>query len=212
MQMKQPKVSLMTAVIIIIYSVGFYGLNHPDWQPLFKSLIPVNILLATACLAWYHTAYNKSFLRWAVIIYFAGLALEIAGVQTALIFGNYSYGSSLGLSIAGVPLIIGINWLMLVYMVGQATKTVKVNNYVKAFLGSAIMVFTDFFIEPMAVSLDMWSWAGDSIPLYNYISWFFIAFFMLLYFHIASFKGKNRIALPLFLVQLVFYMAFYFTD
>ncbi len=35
---------------------------------------------------------------------------EIIGVNSALLFGDYSYGSVLGLKIGGVPVLIGVTW------------------------------------------------------------------------------------------------------
>ena len=39
---------------------------------------------------------------------------EAIGVNTGLLFGTYEYGANLGFKIFGVPLIIGVNWTVLI--------------------------------------------------------------------------------------------------
>jgi putative membrane protein len=40
--------------------------------------------------------------------------LEVVGVKTGLIFGEYKYGSTLGIKLFEVPLIIGFNWVFVI--------------------------------------------------------------------------------------------------
>ena len=50
------------------------------------------------------------------------LPLNITGANTGLIFGNYTYGNILGMKVLGVPLIIGLNWFIVMYCAGVATQ------------------------------------------------------------------------------------------
>ncbi|MBK7882949.1 MAG: carotenoid biosynthesis protein [Chitinophagaceae bacterium] len=43
-----------------------------------------------------------------------GIAVEIIGVKTGFLFGNYSYGIVLGPKIQSVPILIGINWFIII--------------------------------------------------------------------------------------------------
>ena len=45
-----------------------------------------------------------------------------------------------------------------------------------ALFPAVLMVLFDLFMEPVAVKLGYWHWAGDTIPLYNYVCWFVISY------------------------------------
>jgi putative membrane protein len=42
------------------------------------------------------------------------------GVHTGILFGNYKYGNALGLKLNDVPILIGINWFIVVYACGMS--------------------------------------------------------------------------------------------
>ena len=68
------------------------------------------------------------------------------------------------------------------------------------------MVGLDFFIEPIAISLDFWSWKYDTIPLQNYLGWFLIAFLLqLIFLSVFNKAEKNIVAIVLFGWQIIFF-------
>ena len=91
------------------------------------------------------------------------------GVHTGFPFGSYSYGPVLGFQLFEVPLMIGVNWLLLVYMTGNLFRESIANDWLAAALSASVMVLLDIAIEPVAVALDFWTWEGDIIPLSNFI-------------------------------------------
>ena len=134
--------------------------------------------------------------------------MEIIGTNTGLIFGEYAYGRTLGFQVGHVPLIIGVNWLMLVYATAAVVNSVaeKQHFVIKAALSAGLMVFLDFFIEPVAIRYDFWSWTDNIIPIQNYVAWFVIAFALLIVTHrIVLIKSKTAIAL--FIAQLLFFVS-----
>jgi putative membrane protein len=74
--------------------------------------------------------------------------------------------------------------------------------------GSALLaVIFDWVMEPVAVKLGFWTWAGDGqIPLLNYLSWFFICTLLLSILRILKIKPDNIFAVNLFLIQLMFFL------
>src|SRR5690606_22660854 len=99
------------------------------------------------------------------------------------------------------PLIIGINWLMLIYATGTIAGNLKLSIFAKALAGAVLMLTLDFVLEPVAISLNFWEWPGDLVPLTNYIAWFTISFFLLLAFYFLPFRKGNPLALFLYLLQ-----------
>ena len=54
---------------------------------------------------------------------------EILGVNYGLIFGKYDYGDNLGLKLLGVPLLIGLNWVVLTFICGSISNHFIKNKY-----------------------------------------------------------------------------------
>jgi putative membrane protein len=72
---------------------------------------------------------------------------------------------------------------------------------------AALMVVYDFTLEPAAIHFDMWTWAGGAVPLQNYLAWFVIAFLLnSLAGRMGIFDRKNKLALPLFFIQMGFFI------
>lgn len=174
----------------------------------FILLTPFNLLISLGLLFWNEENRNKNLLIISILCFSVGLGMEMIGTNTGLVFGEYSYGKTLGFQVGHVPLIIGVNWLMLVYASAAVVNHFgeKLHFVVKAALSAALMVFLDFFIEPVAMRYDFWSWAGDIIPIQNYIAWFVIAFGLLLVTH-RLMMIKSKTAIGLFIAQLMFFVA-----
>ncbi|MFW5822497.1 MAG: carotenoid biosynthesis protein [Tangfeifania sp.] len=188
--------------------VGITGFVVPQTHSFFKTLTPFALLMSAGFLAWFHhPAYTtKTLLIFAVIFLFSFLA-EMVGVQTGSIFGHYIYGESLGLKILETPLIIGMNWLMLIYCTNIIAGHITNNETIKPFLGAFLMVVYDLVLEQAAPKLDMWSWEGGTIPLQNYVAWFVFAFFFHLLIRKAKVQFKNPLAIPVFVIQFLFFVA-----
>jgi len=192
--------------LIIFYAVGVAGLIIPQTRELFKALVPLNLLMNVALLFIYHGKIGSSFIWKAFVIFSAGIILEIIGVNTGLIFGEYEYGPTLGPKIFHTPVMIGVNWLMLVYASLVVTSRFIEKSYYRVLIAAAMMVVYDFALEPAAIDLDMWNWGG-AVPMQNYIAWFVISFVLLLFADRTHFINRdNKIAAPLFFIQLVFFI------
>ena len=100
----------------VFYAVGITGMLLPETFDLFKKLIPFAILLSVLALTYFHTQIQKKDLIAFGIIYFLGFTAELIGANTGKIFGHYQYGESLGIELFNTPLIIGVNWLLLIYI------------------------------------------------------------------------------------------------
>lgn len=198
------------AVLVIVYAVGLFGTLYVN-ESLMR-LTPANLLLSAGVLFWFHNPLNKSFLTYAGIVFVMGFVLEWVGVETGKIFGQYFYGENLGVKLLDIPLIIGLNWLILSYcttsVVSQWMSAVseKFKPFVIPAVAALIMVFIDYWIEQVAPRYDFWYWKDQAVPLQNYTAWFFFAFaFNFLFVRLKLFS-YNPIALPLLLLQAVFFI------
>jgi putative membrane protein len=192
--------------LVIFYSVGVAGMIIPQTRELFKALVPLNLLLNVMLLLIYHGRLDLRFAWKALVIYSAGFIVEIAGVNTGLIFGSYEYGPTLGPKLFHTPLIIGVNWLMLVYASLVITSRFFEQRYFRVLVAAVLMVVYDFALEPAAIDLDMWDWGGP-VPMQNYIAWLVISLILVWFADRTGFVNrKNKIAAPLFFVQLGFFI------
>ncbi|MES2732994.1 MAG: carotenoid biosynthesis protein [Bacteroidota bacterium] len=193
-------------LLLIMYLAGFIGLQVPALSAFFLTLVPFNMLVSVGILLLFHTQWNYAFLACCILTFISGFLIEVAGIQTGIIFGQYEYGATLGTKLLHVPLLIGINWLILVYCAGTISFQIKAAWWIQAGVGALLMVLLDFFIEPIAVALDFWHWQEGEIPFQNYLAWFIIAYMLIGFFLQLSFRKDNRIAMPLYCIQLLFFV------
>lgn len=173
----QNRFNLSMSLLIVIYLVGIVTILVGHAESLMP-LTPYNLVFASALILYNAQGINMKYLFWFILIAFTGFFLEWVGITTGVIFGSYAYGNNLGIKLLDVPLIIGINWAVLVFSSAAILEKMKSNHLIKAALGATIMVAYDFLLEPVAMRYDFWDWQGGTIPLQNFIAWWLTAFFM----------------------------------
>jgi putative membrane protein len=171
----------------------------------------VNLLLTFALLIWNEGKPNSRFWILFIVTFFIGFFSEVVGVNTGLLFGSYAYINHLGPKIWDVPLLIGINWFCVVYcsiVFVQSVLSVQNLNPVLSALGAALIAtIFDWVMEPIAMVFDYWKWENEHIPFYNYVCWFCISFLIALIFINVQRQCKNRFAIPLLMIQFIFFVA-----
>jgi bisanhydrobacterioruberin hydratase len=217
------KFDIATAIAVLFHVIGLAGLLYFD-KNFFLAATPINLLLSFALLIWTQKEKNIDFFLFLLICFGVGVAVEITGINTGILFGDYTYGNVLGYKVQNVPVVIGINWFIIIYCSGIsihtllmkaidriATDSGKNPMALKALSvivdGATLAVFFDWLMEPVAVKLGYWVWNGDgSIPMFNYICWFVISLLLLTAFHFAKFNKQNKFAVNLLLIQLMFFL------
>ncbi len=193
-------------VLAINHAVGIAGFMHPEFRELFQQLTPLNLLFTAAVLFFFHQPWSAKFIAYITAVGLAGYGVEVLGVHTGVIFGEYQYGATLGPKVFDVPLMIGVNWMVLVYATGVVVGSFVKQPILRAALAASLMVLLDVFMEPFAIASDMWSWAENTIPVQNYIAWWIISFILLLPLSYFFQKAKNPLAAPVYLIQLFFFL------
>ncbi len=194
------------ATITIIYLVGIIGFIIPSLNALFIWLTPINILGTFIIALIFHKKWEFNHILMLFIIGIMGFFVEMAGIKTQAIFGSYTYGNTLGSKWQGVPYLIGVNWAALVFYTSSLLAGRIKNNLGVSFLSAGIMTIYDYFLEPVAMKYDFWSWKNNTIPLQNYIAWFFVAFIMHLMLNAACKPIKNKMAASLLFIQMGFFL------
>ena len=206
-----PTEKVLITIIIVFHIVGFIGLSIPALRPLFLQLVPWHLLVMLVVLTVSHKPFTIKFLLFLLMICVIGFLAEWTGVHTGWLFGSYTYGDTLGVKWSGVPLIIGVNWFLLIYSAGVIQqRSLSENPIGRAITGAVILVLLDALMESVAVRLGYWHWAGDNVPFINYLSWFLVSAVLLFVFERFSFAKQSIVATVFLLVQFVFFGVLHF--
>jgi uncharacterized membrane protein len=196
-------------LLILAYVAGIIGLQMPSLAPLFRSLVPYNLLGSLLLLLLFHPDWKPSFIFYCILAIKLGFLIEVLGVHTGSVFGHYVYGETLGWKLWDVPVVIGLNWLMLTYCCGVICERLPVRVYIKTILAASLMILLDILIEPVAVRLDFWNWLGAAVPIRNYLGWWIVSLVLLAIWYGLPFRKQNRLALPLLILQFLFFVTNY---
>ncbi len=188
------------------YAVGLLLFLLPWTRSIFVTITPYTLLLVFAVVFYFHKKWDFKTIMVFSFIAVASYFLEVAGVSTDKIFGSYVYGSGLGLKIAETPLIIGLNWLFLVYSSHSIVSIRLKNPFLKIITGAALMVLYDIIIEFVAPEMKMWKFSGYYPPVQNFISWFAAAVVFHTIVTFSGIKTNNKPARSLFIIQLSFFV------
>ncbi len=144
---------------------------------------------------------------WLGVTYIIGWVAEYIGVHYKWLFGEYAYGDVLGPKISGIPLIIGVNWILVVYGVCTTLNMVfpTMNRILKAIVAAILLVALDYLIEPVAIKLDFWTWALGDPPAQNFIGWLGVGLLQTALFYLIIPFTENRLAPVLLLLQIIFF-------
>jgi len=194
------------AIIVITHLVGIAGFLSP-YKEFFIVLTPFQLLLSTGLLLYHQNDKNQYFTLTCLLVYILGFSIEMIGVNTGLIFGQYEYDHALGFKVFETPLMIGINWLMLVISIGTVFNRLKAHWTLKVLSAAVAMTILDYLIEPVAVQYDFWHWFSMSVPIQNYAGWFVLSIILFSIFYKMPFSKKNNLALTVLAMQLVFFAA-----
>ncbi|MEX1190209.1 MAG: carotenoid biosynthesis protein [Bacteroidia bacterium] len=192
-------------ILIIFHVVGIVGLSS-SIRPYMIELTSFNLLLSLFVLLAFHPKYSPRFFVFAITSFLIGFGAEWLGVHTGYLFGDYAYGSVLGIKLDDIPLIIGVNWVMLSIVCGEIVSSFIHPKALRAILAALLMTGLDYLIEPVAINLGYWHWQSSEIPLSNYASWFIVAL-PLQFLYQWSRSGNNPLAKWLFLSQVLFFIA-----
>lgn len=210
-------------IALLFHVSGIIGILFTPYKNWFIQNTPVNLLVMAALLIITQKQKNIYFFVFMLIVFLSGFILEYTGVHTSKLFGSYTYGNVLGFKLFSVPLIIGINWFIVMYCAGIATaayenrmlkrineKGLSVNTKVQkiSFVidASLLAVFFDWLMEPVAVKLGFWNWESEKIPIFNYICWLLVSTLLLALFQRVPFKKQNIFAVHLLIIQVLFFL------
>lgn len=204
-----PRRADLAVGIPVLAAVGLqlaYPLTHGD----ARDTITVAAVVGVATASITHAGLT---LRWRGLTGCAaaagiGFAAEIVGVHTGVPFGTYHYTGTLGVEVAGVPIIAGLAWAMLAWPCAVVAGRLAGSVVARVVIGGWALAAWDLFLDPQMVAAGHWRWADPAphlpgvptVPLTNYAGWLLVSMVISLALQgIRREPGDDRWMLALFL-------------
>jgi bisanhydrobacterioruberin hydratase len=217
---KRERIALYVALAFHVF--GCIGiLNNIAF---FVNNTALNLWVCFALILFTHRTYNKFFTIFVFFAFGLGMVVEVIGVNTGMLFGNYKYGAVMGIGIKGVPITIGLNWFVTLYCCcvafasfqRKALKNMEAlgrtppHKYLNiSFIAdtAGMAVLFDWIMEPIATKLGFWQWfPNNEIPSYNYVCWFIFSLPIALFFKGCKVDDNNKFAIHLLMIQAMFFL------
>ncbi|MBO0359698.1 carotenoid biosynthesis protein [Hymenobacter sp. BT186] len=202
---QKKRLRIAQGILLLFHVTGFVGLGFAEDPSFYLQFVPLNLLLTVGLLLSFQKERTPSFVWFCLVTMAVGFFVEVIGVRTGLLFGFYKYGPTLGVQWLGVPLMIGVNWLMLTYTTGVLAQYLPIPNFGRALVAALLMVGLDACLEPMAVRYDFWQWRFDVIPFQNFKGWFIVSLILQVFFNRSDFVKRNDLAPFVYMLQLIFF-------
>jgi putative membrane protein len=106
---------------------------------------------------------------------------EMIGSKTGIPFGGYHYTSILQPQVVGVPLLVPLAWLMMLFPAWAVAQRLTGRTSGLAFVAVSAAAFTawDLYLDPQMVRWGLWVWDQRGpyfgIPVVNFAGWLLVS-------------------------------------
>jgi putative membrane protein len=198
---------MVIGFLVLFYTVGVLLFILDFTRPLFRILTPFSLVFSFAIVLVFQTEWTWRYILGFLLVFSGTILIEIIGVQTGLLFGHYVYGSALGIKIFDTPVLIGINWLLLIYCTAAIVQHHLRHKMAMVVVASLMMVGYDLVLEYVAPVSDMWSWDTRYPGVRNFLMWFLVSLVFHTVFQLLKLRIENKPARYLFWFQFLFLSA-----
>ncbi len=206
--MKANKKNISIFIIWLVHISGLLGMVFYDLD-FFAGYTSINLFLMSIILFANIKLNNKNQIFSLLLIFLIGMFSEFIGVNYGLIFGEYIYGNNLGFKLFGVPFLIGLNWVILTVICANIASILTKNNSIIQIiiLGTLLMLFMDFVMEPIAPKLDLWKFKNLVVPTSNYIGWLIISILTQTIYNIQFKEKEVKLSFNLYTAIFIFFVS-----
>jgi uncharacterized membrane protein len=126
---------------------------------------------------------------WFVASAGIGLLAEVLGTRSGLPFGTYSYATTLGPEVAGVPVVIPLAWAMMSYPALLVGRRLVTGPLLTPVVAAVALASWDLFLDPQMVGEGHWHWTLSgtpvlvgitNVPLQNFVGWLLVSLVLML--------------------------------
>lgn len=195
-------------ILILLFLIGLVGYAVPLTKEIIHQTTEPFLYftgLLTLAFSVYRNLHKKKYILIILLIFLTTMALEITGVATGKIFGSYYYGELFHLKIASVPIIIGINWTIVILGAYSISNNLMKGSAFLLILMPVFILLFDFLLEPIAMNLDYWQWADNIVPLRNYVVWVITSVLISVVLYSSGYKVRTPLIERLWIIQMIFF-------
>ena len=186
--------SIVWALTIAVVALEIpYPLMHGH----ARNVLTIATVLVFALASLAHAATYGSAWRAVVLLLVVGgggFAAEAIGVHTGYPFGRYHYTGGLGATVAGVPLVIPLAWVMMAHPAASAARRIVHGRAAAVVVATVAFAAWDVFLDPQMVAARHWTWSDpsthlpgvDNVPLSNFGGWLLVALVLLAMLQLAT--------------------------
>jgi bisanhydrobacterioruberin hydratase len=205
--MNQTYKSYFLYFLILVYVSGSIGfVVNPTF---FSPFTPYTLLFTCFVFLMHQPLSDKKYISAFFSIAVLGYIIELIGIKTGILFGNYSYGNGLGFKLLDVPLIISINWAMLICAGIITVSKIFSNKFLVISVTALVVTFIDLIIEQVAQKLDFWQFEGGLAGVHNYLGWIGVVFFTSYIFYPSIIKGNSKVSSIVLILQIIFFTSLF---
>ena len=206
--MKANKKNISIFIIWLVHISGLLGMVFYDLD-FFAGYTSLNLFLMSIILFANIKLNNKNQIFALLLIFLIGMLSEFIGVNYGLIFGEYIYGNNLGFKLFGVPLLIGLNWVILTVICANIASFLIKNNSILQMIivGTSLMLLIDIVMEPIAPKLDLWKFKNLVVPSSNYIGWLIISILTQTIYNIKFKQKEVKLSFNLYTAIFTFFVS-----
>jgi putative membrane protein len=201
---KQVYLKMKNWLLVLMYGVGCFGLI---FMP--EMFIPMSIwslILTFLILLQDHFSFKNLTLFFLIAL--LGWIMEYVGVHYDVPFGIYEYGDGLGFKVSDIPLVIGLNWVIVTVSSWLTVHWTfpRWGLIQKILMSALLMTVLDILIEPVAPHLDYWMFQLNWPPIQNYIAWFWLGVLFSWLMSRVQWKRDSSTGVTVWMCQFFFFL------
>ncbi|MEI4271030.1 carotenoid biosynthesis protein [Klenkia sp. LSe6-5] len=148
-----------------------------------RDAVSWTIVLLGSALTVLHAGLSRGWRTGATVAgltVLASVVFESVGLATGFPYGSYTYSDTLGPTLLGVPFLVPLAWLMMVWPSWLlAARLVPGPRAGRVAVAASVFAAWDVVLDPQLVQAGYWTWAHpspglpgiDTVPLTNLAGW-----------------------------------------
>ena len=145
------------------------------------------VVFAATSLAHAWCSSGRRRVGWLLGVALFGFAAEVVGVHTGVPFGDYHYIGGLGPTLAGVPVAVGLAWMMMAQPAACVAERISSGRQ-RVVVAAVALASWDVFLDPQMVDAHHWRWHHPDphlpgiadVPLSNFGGWLLVSLVVML--------------------------------
>jgi isopentenyl-diphosphate delta-isomerase len=200
---------LSTAAIFMV------NVELPLWSHYVSGLNVVLFAIPSFWATRRWLGWRDAVVLWSLLGIYA-LLIESLAIFTGFPYGHFGYSELLGAKLFGVtPWTVFLAWTPLIIGANAVARTVIRNLFVRILATAAIATAFDLVLDPGAVKLGFWQYAGEhwyyGVPVSNFAGWLISGSIAAVVIEIFLARVKPILPTPVQLASSAFLIVFFWT-